>query len=67
MRTETFVCDLCGEPATEWWRIQRHQLVDGLRHGAHDMVELDLCPKCAQAMAERIGDGRDEGLWTQSW
>ena len=61
-RSVEFRCDLCGEPATEWARVYRHSLLDGLRQGAHDLVEVDLCPGCAarlRALLEGRG-GKDE-------
>ena len=47
-KTTDFRCDLCGEPATEYVRVMRHALLDGMRQGAHDMTEIDLCPTCAE-------------------
>lgn len=50
MRTETLTCDRCGENATEWVRVFRHELLDGMRAGAHDLREVDLCPACAHKL-----------------
>lgn len=56
MRVTKTTCDRCGESATEWVRIWRHQLAsDGLRCDAHDITELDLCPACAGEL----------GLWME--
>lgn len=54
MRVTMTTCDRCGESATEWVRVMRHQIAgDGMRRDAHDLVELDLCPACAKEL----------GLW----
>lgn len=52
MRKVTFTCDRCGEPATEWVRMYRHDLLHGMRADAHDLQELDLCPACARELGK---------------
>ena len=51
----TFTCDSCGQPASEWVRIFRHELLHAMRRDAHDLKEIDLCPKCAAELDEWIG------------
>lgn len=39
-----------------------HDLLDGMRHDAHDMRELDLCAECAGQLRAWLGvrpDGDD--------
>lgn len=55
-----FRCDLCGEQASEWLRVYRHELLDGTRQGAHDMTEIDLCPTCAEHVWGVISARRQE-------
>lgn len=47
MTSTTSTCDRCGEPAAEWVRIWCHAYLDQMRHDAHDLMEMDLCPRCA--------------------
>lgn len=67
MMTTTLTCDRCGEPATEWWRMTRHAYLDQMRHDAHDLMEMDLCPRCAEELRawcdgrKRDDDGRVSG------
>lgn len=63
MLIKTFTCDRCGEPATEWVRYSIHSILDGMRVGAHDINEVDLCPKCSaefQRWMEVRPDGTDK-------
>lgn len=38
----------------------RHVLLDGMRQGAHDMTEIDLCPACAERVWGVISARRQE-------
>lgn len=60
MKSVDFHCDLCGEPASEWLRVYRHELLDGMRQGAHDMTEIDLCPACAERVWGVISGTKQE-------
>lgn len=59
-KTIDFRCDLCGEPATEYVRVMRHVLLDGMRQGAHDMTEIDLCPACAERVWGTLTERRTD-------
>ena len=50
LEVRTFTCDVCGKPATEWVRIYRHDLMRGMRQGAHDLREWDLCSECSSRL-----------------
>lgn len=50
MEKRTFTCDRCGEPASAWVRMYEHDLLNGMRRDAHNMYELDLCPKCTEQL-----------------
>lgn len=55
MRRESLVCDRCGEPATEWVRVTEHAYYGQMRLDAHDLHDIDLCPKCAGELAAWMG------------
>lgn len=63
MRSTEFRCDLCGEPATEWVRAYRHTLLDGMRQGAHDLLEIDLCPACAERVWGALTKREEDQTW----
>lgn len=50
MRKQSLVCDRCGEPATEWVRVTEHAYYNQMRLDAHNLRDLDLCPKCASEL-----------------
>jgi len=66
MKTTEFRCDLCGEPAGEWWRILRHDLVGARCGAAHDVIEMDLCPACAERVRALMENGDDTWHPTQT-
>lgn len=38
----------------------RHVLLDGMRQGAHDMTEIDLCPACAERVWGTLTERRTD-------
>ena len=64
MRKVEFTCDRCGEPASEWGRVYEHDLLDGMRAGAHNLREMDLCPRCAAELREwaEVTDDGDKAV-----
>ena len=60
MQTVTFACDRCGEPASGWVRITAHAYQGQMRCGAHDLREMDLCPRCAAELRAWCDNDKEE-------
>ena len=63
MRVETRTCDRCGATATEVALVTWAAAGLAVAAHAHDMEEMDLCPRCAaelRAWCDRDDERRDE-------
>lgn len=57
MRTESYTCDLCGEPATERVSVYWYELPVAQ---TYDLTIRDLCHACAERMKDMIDKERQE-------
>ena len=57
----TYVCDLCGAPATERRELRKWRLPYTAAVAAYDIAALDLCESCAARVDAALGrEGKEE-------